>query len=164
MIELHTVQTKIRNPDLIKTKSYFRSNLTAHSRSNGPNSSFPIRSTEIGEVAGWCHGCRWGRSGSPYGALFFNVILPAQPGWHKGSILLTCGGEIGSLRAGEIGVARADFNAMRPSPGSSPVPRVCSEASLSSPLARQSLNFSKKRWKTWVAWLARVHRIWDLQP
>jgi hypothetical protein len=36
----------------------------------------------------------------------FNVILPTQPRWHKGSILLTCGGEIGSQRAGDVGVAQ----------------------------------------------------------
>jgi hypothetical protein len=30
-----------------------------------------------------------------YDALVYDVILPMQPRWHKGSILLTCGGEIG---------------------------------------------------------------------
>jgi hypothetical protein len=32
----------------------------------------------------------------PYGALFLDVILPTQSRWHKGSILLTCGGGIES--------------------------------------------------------------------
>jgi hypothetical protein len=28
----------------------------------------------------------------PYGTVFLGVILPMQSRWHKGSILLTCGG------------------------------------------------------------------------
>jgi hypothetical protein len=43
---------------------------------------------------------------SPYGALFLDVIPPT----HKGSVLLTCSGRIGSQRAGDVGAARAVFN------------------------------------------------------
>jgi hypothetical protein len=84
--------------------------LTAHSRSNDPDPSFPIQSMETGEVAGWCHGRWWGISGLLYGALFFDVILPTQPRWHKGSILLTSGGEISSPMAGDVGAAWVDLN------------------------------------------------------
>jgi hypothetical protein len=48
--------------------------------------------------------------GSPYDALVYDVILPTQPRWHKGSILLTSGCEIGPQRAGGIGAARAGFD------------------------------------------------------
>jgi hypothetical protein len=33
-----------------------------------------------------------------------------QPRWHKESILLTCGGEIGSQRVGDDGLVWAGFN------------------------------------------------------
>jgi hypothetical protein len=32
---------------------------------------------------------------SPYGTLFLSVILPTQSRWHKGSVLLICGGRNG---------------------------------------------------------------------
>jgi hypothetical protein len=46
----------------------------------------------------------------PFGAPFLDVILPTQSRRHKGSILLTCGGGIGSQRASGVGVARAIFD------------------------------------------------------
>jgi hypothetical protein len=49
----------------------------------------------------------WVHPMMPY---FLDVILPTQPRWHKGSILLTCSGEIGSPRADDIGAAWVDFN------------------------------------------------------
>jgi hypothetical protein len=47
---------------------------------------------------------------SPYGALFLDVIPPTQSRQHKGSVLLTCSGRIGSQRAGDVGAARAVFD------------------------------------------------------
>jgi hypothetical protein len=49
----------------------------------------------------------------PYGALFLDVILPMQSRWHNGSVLLTCGGGIGSQRVGGISAAQAVFNGGR---------------------------------------------------
>jgi hypothetical protein len=46
----------------------------------------------------------------PYGALFLDVILSTQSRWHKQSSLLTCGGAIGSQRAGGVGAAREVFD------------------------------------------------------
>jgi hypothetical protein len=36
--------------------------------------------------------------------------FPTRPRWYKESILLTCGDEIGSQRAGNVGAAQAGFN------------------------------------------------------
>jgi hypothetical protein len=46
----------------------------------------------------------------PYGALFLNVILPTQSRWHKGSILLTCDGGIGSQRIGGVDATQTVFD------------------------------------------------------
>jgi hypothetical protein len=91
-------------------KSYFCSNLDCPFKIQWYRSLLPY-SVNVnwggGRVAPWPI---VNEPGFAYGALFYNVILPMQPRWNKGSILLTCGSEIGPLRAGSIGAARADFN------------------------------------------------------
>jgi hypothetical protein len=47
---------------------------------------------------------------SPYGTLFLDVIPPTQSRRHNRSVLLTCGGGIGSQRADGVGAARAVFD------------------------------------------------------
>jgi hypothetical protein len=84
--------------------------LTIHSRSNDPNLSFPIRPRRTEEAAGWRNGQWYGSLGSPYGALFLDAILPTQPRWHKGSILLTCDDEIDPQRASGISAAQVGFD------------------------------------------------------
>jgi hypothetical protein len=120
--------------DLIKTKGYFRSNLDRPSKIQWSGLLLPFSANKLEEVAGWRNG-RWQDSSSwHYGALIFDQILTTKSRRHKGSVLLTCGGEIGSERANDVGAAWAASTVARSSPGSAPVPRTCVEASLSLPL------------------------------
>jgi hypothetical protein len=60
--------------------------------------------------SGSCMAGGIGGSTTLYGAPKSNPFLPTRSRQRKGRILLTCGGENGSQRAGGDGVVRPDFN------------------------------------------------------
>jgi hypothetical protein len=97
-------------------KGYFRSNLDHPSKIQQSKPLLPYSVDENrggGGVAPWSKelGIDGPRSsGSTYGALIFDPILPTRPRWHKESVLLTCGGEIGPQRAGDDGATQAGFD------------------------------------------------------
>jgi hypothetical protein len=94
----------------IKMKGYFRSNLDRSTKIQRSRRLLLHSTGETNEMMGRHHS-RWQESsGSHYGALNFDLILPMRSRRHKEPILLTCNGENGSQGASGVDVVRVGFN------------------------------------------------------
>jgi hypothetical protein len=148
----------LNGSDFIKRKGYFCSNLD-HSTKIQRSGWLLLHSVgETEEATGRRHGQRQESSGSHYGALNFDLILPTRSRRHKEPILHTCGGENGSQRVGGIGAVQAVYN------GGEVFFLRCSDfkdvcRSFLVLLASCPANSSKWRWKTWIWWPPRVRRF-----
>jgi hypothetical protein len=96
--------------DQIQRRGVLRSNLGRRLTRGWRRARLLSRSDKIEEVTGRHHGQRQESSGSHYGALNFDPILPTQSRRHKELLLLTCDDENGSHRVGSVGVVRTGFN------------------------------------------------------
>jgi hypothetical protein len=90
------VDLALDGSDLLKNERLFLDIiLSIHLRSNGPYLTTFLQSTKTGERQGGAMAGGKGGRVSPYDTILLGVIHPTQSRWHKGSVLLTSGGENG---------------------------------------------------------------------
>jgi hypothetical protein len=105
------VQTKIYGSNLIKTKSYFCSNLDHPSKIQRPRTAFSIRPASARTKSPDRHGHRWRRSSSTrYGAWGKTELVPTRSRRATGLVLLTFSEENDPRRASGCGLKSLVFD------------------------------------------------------